>query len=113
MPSSAYVTHSRYEETLARETLLANIPARVIRRHFDRVQGWRNTKTSKAALAYIRELEAAKLRLEVENGWLTEDIAELVEQVDKVEGKMQEKERQNGLLHELLEERMKVCYKQR
>lgn len=87
---------------------MANLPAHIINTHFDKSTGWRNTKAGHAALAYIQELEAANTRLEVENGWLTEDNEEIAGKLKETEERLQEEKRRNGVLQELLEERMKV-----
>lgn len=110
MPTPEYAIRSRHEEKLARETLVANLPAHIINTHFDNSTGWRNTKTGHAALAYIQELEAANTRLQVENGWLSEDNEEIAGKLKETEERLQEGKRRNGVLQELLEDRMKVCY---
>ena len=113
MPTNAYTIGSRHEEKHAHETLVANLPAHIINTYLDGNKGWRNTKAAHGALAYIQELEAANVRLRVEIGWLTEDNEEMKGKLDETERRLQEGKRQNGVLQELLEERMKVCYKQR
>lgn len=112
MPTPEYVIRARQEEKLARETLLAQLPAHIITTHFDQSTGLRNTRAGHAALAYIQELEATNTRLQVENGWLIEDNEEIAGKLKETEERLQEWKRRNGVLQKLLEDRMKVCNKQ-
>lgn len=104
MPTHETTKRLRHEEKVAREQLVGHLPASIINTHFDTEKGYRNTRAVRAALAYIKELEAANLRLEVENGWLAEDVEELEE-------KLEESKLQNGVLQELLEKRTRVSHK--
>ncbi|KAA6416023.1 MAG: hypothetical protein FRX48_00742 [Lasallia pustulata] len=101
MPTHETTKRLRHEEKVAREQLVGHLPASIINTHFDTEKGYRNTRAVRAALAYIKELEAANLRLEVENGWLAEDVEELEE-------KLEESKLQNGVLQELLEKRTRA-----
>ena len=120
MPTNERVRRLRHEEKVACEKLVEHLPVSIINTHFHREKGYRNTRAVRAALAYIKELEAANVRLEVENSWLAEDVEELGERLEEsklqngvLQERLEERKIQNEVLYELLEERVRVSHKQR